>query len=94
MQKKKVLFHQDNALCHKSMKTMVKLNKLRFELLPHPAYFPDLVLSGYCLFANLKKMLQGKRFGSNEELITETEAYFETKNESFNKKGIEKLQKR
>ena len=26
MQKKKVLFHQHNAPCHKSIKTMVKLN--------------------------------------------------------------------
>ena len=41
MQKKKVLFHQDNAPCHKSMKMMVKLNELSFELLPHPPYSSD-----------------------------------------------------
>ena len=46
------------------------------------------------LFADLKKMLQGRRFGSNEEAIAETEAYFESKDESFCKKGIEKLEKR
>ena len=39
-------------------------------------------------------MLQGKRFGSNEEVIPETEAYFESKDESLYKKGIEKLEKR
>ena len=39
-------------------------------------------------------MLQGKRFGSNEEEIAETEAYFEIKDESFYKKSIEKLKKR
>ena len=39
-------------------------------------------------------MLQGKRFGSNVEVIAETEAYFESKDESFYKKGIEKLEKR
>ena len=50
MQKKKVLFHQDNAPCHKSIATMAKMHELHFELLPH-----------------LKRMLQGKRFGSNEE---------------------------
>ena len=33
MQKKKVLFQQGNAPCHKSMKTMVKLSELSFELL-------------------------------------------------------------
>ena len=36
-------------------------------------------------------MLQRKRFGSNEKVIAETEAYFESKDESFYKKGIEKL---
>ena len=37
-------------------------------------------------------MLQGKRFGSNEEVIAETEAYFEVKDKSFYKHGIEKLE--
>ena len=55
MQKKKVLFHQDNALCHKSMKAMVKLNELSFEFLPYPPYSPDLTPSEYFLFANLQK---------------------------------------
>ena len=39
-------------------------------------------------------MLQGKRFVSNEEVIAETEAYFEAKDKSFYKHGIEKLEKR
>ena len=39
-------------------------------------------------------MLQGKRFGSNKEVVAETETYFESKDESFYKKGIEKLEKR
>ena len=42
MQKTKVLFHQDNAPCHKSMKTLVKFNELSFKLLPHPPYSPYL----------------------------------------------------
>ena len=79
MQKKKVLFHQDNAPCHESMKTIVKLNELSFKLLPHPLYSPDLASSDYWFFADLKKMLRGNRFGSNEEVIAETEAYFESK---------------
>ena len=39
-------------------------------------------------------MLQGKRFGSNEEVIAETKASFEAKDKSFYKPGIEKLEKR
>ena len=71
-----------------------KLNELSFELLPHPPYSPDLDPRDYYLFADLKKMLQGKRFYSNEEVITGTNAYFEAKDKSFYKKGIEMLEKR
>ena len=47
----------------------------------------------YWLLADLKRRLQGKKFGSNEEVILETEAYFEAKDKSFYKKGIELLEK-
>ena len=43
MQNEEVLFHQDHAPCHNSMKMMINLNELSFELLPHPLYSPDLV---------------------------------------------------
>ena len=38
-------------------------------------------------------MLQGKRFSSDDEVIAATEAYFEAKDKSFYKKGIESLEK-
>ena len=43
--------------------------------------------SDYYLFADLKKMLQGKRFYSNEEVITETYAYFKANDKSFYRVG-------
>ena len=73
---------------------MAKLNELSFELLLHPPYSPDLTPSDNYLFADLKKTLQGKRFYSKEEVITETNAYFEAKDKSFYKKGIEMVEKR
>ena len=73
--KKEVLFHQDNALCHKSIATMAKLHKLHFKLLLHPSYLLDMAPSDYWLFEDLKRMLQRKRFGSNEEVISETEVF-------------------
>ena len=76
------------------MKTMVKFNELCFELFPHLPYSSGLAPSDYWFFADLKKILQGKRFGSNEEVVAETEVYFERKDESLYKKGIEKLEKR
>ena len=48
----------------------------------------------YYLFADLKRMLQRKRFVSNKEVIAKTEAYFEAKDKSFYRKGIEILEKR
>ena len=39
------------------MKTVVKLNELRFESLPRPPYSPDLATSDYYLLADLKNML-------------------------------------
>ena len=73
---------------------MPKLHEFYFKLLPHPSYSPDLAPSDYYLFAGLKRMLQGKRFDSNEEVIAVTEAYFEAKDKSFYKKGIKMLEKR
>ncbi|GFX30670.1 integrase catalytic domain-containing protein [Trichonephila clavipes] len=45
LKEKKVLFHQDNAPCHKSMKSITKLHELGFKLLLHPPYNPDLAPS-------------------------------------------------
>lgn len=39
LKKKKVMLHKDNAPCHKSMKTIVRID---FELIPYPPYSPDL----------------------------------------------------
>jgi len=73
---------------------MAKLDQLRFELVVHPPYSPDLAASDYYLFPNLKQRLQGKRFTSNEEIIVETEAYFEGLDVSYYRKGIEMLENR
>ena len=93
MKKKKVLFHQDNVPCHKLITTMAKLHELHFELLLHSLYSPDLTPSNYWLFVDLKRIPQGKRFSSNEEVISETEAYFGAKDKLFYKKGIKLLEK-
>ena len=74
IKKKKMLFHQDNAPCHKSIATTAKLHELPFELLLYPPYAPDLAPSDCWLFVDLKRMLPRKRFGSNEEVVLETEA--------------------
>jgi hypothetical protein len=58
-EEKKVLFHQENALCHISIKTTAILHELGYELLLLSPYSPDLAPSDLLLFANLKRLLVG-----------------------------------
>jgi len=71
---------------------MVKFNEFRYELLPNPAYSPDLVSCDYFLFP--KKWFGGKRFTIREQLIAETEAYFERLDKSYYSDGLKKLENR
>ena len=55
--KKKCIYLKDNAPAHKLIKTMAKVNELRFELLPHLPYYLALATSDFHLFPNLKRWL-------------------------------------
>lgn len=92
--KKKILFHHDNAPAHSSAIATAKLVELRYEVLPHPPYSPDLAPCDFFLFPNMKKWLGGKRFASNEEVIAETEAYFAEFEKSYYLDGLKKLEHR
>ncbi|KAG5344382.1 SETMR methyltransferase, partial [Acromyrmex heyeri] len=92
--KKKVLFHQDNARVHTCPAPIAKFNEFRYELLPHPAYSPDLAPCNYFLLPNLKKWFGGKRLIIREQLIAETEAYFEGLDKSYYSDGLKKLENR
>jgi len=75
-QKKKIIFHQDNAPAHRSVLAMGKLRNLHYQLLEHPLYSPDLAPSDFCLFPKLKLFLAGERFSSNQEATAALEVYF------------------
>jgi len=96
LMKKKVLFHltTHQLTPHSSAFATATLVELRYELLPHPPYSPDLAPCDFFLFPNMKKWLGGKRFTSNEEVIDQTEAYFEEFNKSYFLDGLKKLEHR
>ncbi|XP_025829860.1 uncharacterized protein LOC112904322 [Agrilus planipennis] len=77
-----------------SIVATAKINDLKFELMPHPPYSPDLAPSDYFLFPNLKKWLGGKRFADNEEVIEAVNGYFEELDESVYRDGINRLEHR
>ncbi|CAK9819145.1 Mariner Mos1 transposase [Anthophora quadrimaculata] len=94
LKKKRIIFHQNNGRAHTSVLAMAKFNELKYELLEHPVYSPDLAPSGYYLFPNLKKPLAGKRFTSTDEAIAAVNGYFADFPESYFNNGIELLEKR
>ena len=66
--------------------------KLKFELLPHAPYSPNLAPSDYFLFPNLKKWFGGRRFTNNEEVESAVNGYFEEFNGSYHKQVIETIE--
>lgn len=86
-----VLFHQDNARPHVSASTILKLNSLGWELMVHPPYSPDLAPSDFHLFRSLSNFLTHKKFDNCEQLQLGVSEFFDSKDASFFRSGIFKL---
>jgi histone-lysine N-methyltransferase SETMAR len=93
MQKKKTIFHQDNASAHKSGLAMGKLRDLHYELLTHTPYSPYLAPSDY-LFPKLTLFLAGQCFSSNQEAIAAVVANFADLTKNHYRDGIMALEHR
>jgi len=61
---KGIVLLYDNARPHTAAHTVEILQKLKFEVLAHPPYSPDLAPSHYRLIRPLKEALRGRRFTS------------------------------
>ena len=55
---------------------MYVVERDRYELIPHPANSPDLALSDFFQFPNLKKDIRGCHFRSDEEVMTAVEDFW------------------
>lgn len=85
---------QDNARPHVSVKTIQKLSDMKYELLRHPPYSPDLAPSDFHLFKHLAQFLQGQVFTNQEDLKNTVRQFFDSKSQDFFKSGIYALTKR
>ena len=54
-----------------------------YELIPHPAYSPDLVPSDFFLFPNFKKDILGLHFRSDVEVVTAVGEWVNGKDPDF-----------
>jgi histone-lysine N-methyltransferase SETMAR len=90
LNRKGVVFHQDNARPQVN-KMQQKIKELKWEILDHPVYSPDLAPSDYHLFRSLQNHFNNKNFERFEEVNDAILAYFESKPRGFYKARIEKL---
>jgi hypothetical protein len=63
-----MLLQHNNARPHISAATTVVKEKIRFQVVPHPSYSPDLVPSDFWLFVALMKHLKGIHFTCDAEV--------------------------
>ena len=86
-----VILHHDNARPHIAETTRETIQRLNWEIIPHPPYSPDLAPSDYHLFLNLQNFLTGKNFTSDDQLKNEVATFFDRQDENFFRKGIRAL---
>lgn len=84
----------DNAPAHSAHVSLQTAHNCGYEILPHPAYSPDLAPSDFFLFRELKKPLRGKRFDDNNEVIRKVEGWFSGQNGDFYSRGLKQVKHR
>ena len=70
-----ILLQQDTARVYTCKVAMDAVEQNGYELIPHPAYSPDLAPSDFFLFQNSKKDIRGHHFRSDEEVVTAVEEW-------------------
>ena len=91
---KGVLLQQDNARVNICKVAMDAVERNGYELIPHPAYSPDLAPSDFFLFPNLKKDIRGLHFRSDEEVVMAVEQWVNGKDPDFFSSGLMALEHR
>ncbi|GFS95796.1 hypothetical protein TNCV_2258781 [Trichonephila clavipes] len=83
----KILFHENNASCHKSLKAIIKLNELRFQLLSDPPYSPYLAPSDNRLFEEFKACSRERDLTQMKKLLQKLKHILKAKTNRSTKKN-------
>ncbi|XP_066867270.1 constitutive coactivator of peroxisome proliferator-activated receptor gamma isoform X4 [Kogia breviceps] len=81
--RKCIIFHQDDTRPHVSLMTRQKLLQLGWEVLIHLLYSPDIAALDFRLFWSLQNSLNGKNFHSLEDRKRHLEQFFAQKDKKF-----------
>ncbi|QQP53934.1 Putative DD34D transposase, partial [Caligus rogercresseyi] len=86
-----IVFHQDNARPHTSLVARHKLRELGWEVLIHPPYCLDLAPSDYYLFLSMVNYFASEKLASREACENRLSHFFANRDEGFYERGIMKL---
>ncbi|KAG5312970.1 MOS1T transposase, partial [Pseudoatta argentina] len=90
----KVILSPDNARPHVAKPVKTYLETLKWEVLPHPPYSPDIAPSDFHLFRSMAHGLADRRFHSYEEAQKWIDSWIASKDMSFFRRGIHVLPER
>ena len=92
--KQKVILLHDKTRPHVAKTVRERIENLGREVLPHPAYSPDLAPSDYHLFRSMQHFFQEKIYTEVESIKKDLDSYFSSRPESFYKSRIQPLPER
>ncbi|KAG5318967.1 MOS1T transposase, partial [Pseudoatta argentina] len=90
----KVILLHDTARPHVAKPVKTYLEMLKWEVLPHPPYSPDIAPSDFHLFRSMAHGLADRRFHSYEEAQKWIDSWIASKDLSFFRRGIHVLPER
>ncbi|KAG5320406.1 MOS1T transposase, partial [Pseudoatta argentina] len=90
----KVILLHDNARPQVAKPVKTYLETLKWEVLPHPLYSPDIAPSDFHLFRSMAHGLADRRFHSYEEAQKWIDSWIASKDMSFFRRGIHVLPER
>ena len=70
---------------------MTTLRHMKFEVLPHPPYSPDLTPCDFHLFGPLKESLRGRKFTLNNDVQSAMHEWLRGQPQDFFSSGIQAL---
>ncbi|EGI70779.1 Mariner Mos1 transposase, partial [Acromyrmex echinatior] len=77
-----ILLH-DNARPHVAKPVKKYLERVKWEILPHPLYSPDIAPSDFHLFRSMQSALSGERFNSYEGIKKWLDEWIASKEPDF-----------
>jgi histone-lysine N-methyltransferase SETMAR len=93
--RRRVLLQQDNASPHTARESKERLRELdATELLPHPAYSPNLAPSDFHIFRAMAHFVRGRSFKTIEDIKRGCLVFFASKDKAWYRHGIELLAER